>query len=72
MVSTNCPSGPNEILTGDLSRCLAPVDDEVKLARLIAELYEAPITINPLILDKFSLHSCVVKYERVLRGNTER
>ncbi len=69
VVSTDCPSGPNEILTGELSRCLAPVDDEEKLARLIAEVYAKPITIDPLMLEKFSLHSCVIKYERVLSGH---
>jgi hypothetical protein len=51
---------------------VSPVDDEVKLTGLIAEFYEKTLTIDPLMLEKFSLHNCVLKYERVLLGNNER
>ncbi|WP_192893970.1 glycosyltransferase [Hydrogenovibrio thermophilus] len=37
VVSTDCPSGPNEILTGELKNYLVPVGDELALAKRIEE-----------------------------------
>jgi glycosyltransferase involved in cell wall biosynthesis len=40
-VSTNCPTGPDEILTGDLSRFLVPVGDSRMLAKKMTEALES-------------------------------
>jgi glycosyltransferase involved in cell wall biosynthesis len=54
VVSTDCPSGPNEILTGPLSRYLAPCGEPAALGRCLASVIEAPPTIDPTIVDRFS------------------
>jgi glycosyltransferase involved in cell wall biosynthesis len=44
VVSTDCPSGPGEILTDDLNKQLVPIQDPVSLARAILELLaDAPL-----------------------------
>lgn len=47
VVSTDCPTGPSEILTGSLSRFLCPRDD----ASALAEKMEQAITHYPLVTD---------------------
>ncbi len=47
-VSTDCPSGPDEILTGPLERFLCPVGDEEALAERILEALEDPPP-NPVL-----------------------
>lgn len=41
VVSTDCPHGPNEILTGDLSQYLVPPKDPVKLAEKALDCLES-------------------------------
>ncbi len=57
VVSTDCPSGPREILKGDLSRFLVPVEDEQALATMIrdavAEAEKGDIHIDPAVLEPF-------------------
>ncbi|WP_136067487.1 glycosyltransferase [Modicisalibacter radicis] len=47
VVSTDCPSGPRDILTGELAECLVERDDEDKLATKIAQMIEQPPAILP-------------------------
>ena len=54
VVSTNCPTGPSEILEGDLSQFLSPVDDAVKLASNIKKAIDCPIEITNKYYDKFN------------------
>ncbi|MCF8200148.1 MAG: glycosyltransferase, partial [Sulfuritalea sp.] len=42
VVSTNCPSGPSEILSGDLSQWLVPCNDAEGLARTLKNALAAP------------------------------
>jgi glycosyltransferase involved in cell wall biosynthesis len=54
VVSTDCPSGPSEILTGSLSRYLSPCGDVMALARNLVSAVEAPPRVEPEILVRFS------------------
>ncbi len=47
VVSTDCPSGPREILLGELAECLVPLDNGELLGRRMAELIEKPPVIRP-------------------------
>lgn len=42
VVSTDCPSGPREVLAGDLARFLVPCGDAAALARAMAAALAAP------------------------------
>lgn len=57
-VSTDCPSGPREILTGNLQKYLAPVGDSDKLASIIQTALDDVTNDNEFIpssiLDKFN------------------
>jgi glycosyltransferase involved in cell wall biosynthesis len=54
VVSTDCPSGPSEILTGSLSRYLSPCGDVMALARNLNSAIGNPPRIEPEILARFS------------------
>ncbi|TKI04024.1 glycosyltransferase [Martelella alba] len=54
VVSTRCPGGPAEILTGPLARGLAELND-ASLADTLLSIYEHPPAINEQDLDKYSL-----------------
>jgi glycosyltransferase involved in cell wall biosynthesis len=61
LVATDCPHGPSEILSGDLSRWLVPVGESAALAAKINEALETRIDVsNPDILKE-------VDAERVAR-----
>jgi glycosyltransferase involved in cell wall biosynthesis len=53
-VSTDCPSGPREILTGALGRYLSPCGDATALASSLVSAVEAPPVIDPEITIRFS------------------
>ncbi|MCI0510270.1 glycosyltransferase involved in cell wall biosynthesis [Chromohalobacter marismortui] len=54
VVSTDCPSGPRDILTGELASCLVETNDEAALARKLREVLEAPPVIRPEHYERFS------------------
>lgn len=65
VISTDCPSGPREILGDACPECLVPVNDPVALAnaidRALAERRGAPrVDLNP-----FSVAHAVAAYERL-------
>ncbi|MCW8109955.1 glycosyltransferase [Alteromonas ponticola] len=51
VVSTNCPFGPNELLTGPLSEYLVPVGDPEALAIALEKALNHPITIKKDLLN---------------------
>ncbi len=67
VVSTNCPSGPNEILTGDQKRFLVPVDDTELFSKKIHEVLESPPALTDLDLGRFDARTAVSLYEAALR-----
>lgn len=53
VVATDCPHGPNEILTGDLARWLVPTGDPDALGKKIVEALATPIDLSKTdILDR--------------------
>jgi len=64
-VSTNCPYGPGEILTGDLARGLSGLSAEA-LARCIDEVLSNPPAIRPEALERFSLRRVLAQYLALL------
>ena len=62
VVSTDCPSGPRDILTGELAQCLVARDDEDKLAAKIAQIIETPPAILPSHYLRFSPEEISSRY----------
>ncbi|NMH59802.1 glycosyltransferase [Alteromonas ponticola] len=49
-VSTDCPFGPNELLTGKLNDYLVPVADADALAAALKKVIQQPVPIDPSLL----------------------
>jgi len=62
VVSTNCPSGPNEILVGELSEFLAKVGDEEDLASKIQKALIKYPKIKNEYIEKFNYLEIAKKY----------
>lgn len=74
IVSTDCPSGPDEILDGGRYGKLVPVGDPEALGRGILETLEAPPT-REFLLERarqFDQKGSLDGYERVLLGRSEK
>jgi len=61
VVSTRCPSGPDEILIGDLAVGLADLTEE-SLAAAIDRVLANPPTITESSLERFAIESIVARY----------
>lgn len=66
VVSTDCPSGPREILTADLTRWLVPVNDPVALAKKIEMALDSKIQISESAVEKFDSRVTYLKYRRLI------
>lgn len=60
-VSTNCPGGPAEILTGALARGLAELNDE-SLAKTLADIYTAPPVVGDTTIASFGINAICQQY----------
>jgi glycosyltransferase involved in cell wall biosynthesis len=67
VVSTDCPSGPREILVGNLGAYLSPVGDVQGLARNLRATIEAPPHIDARIVNKFDMRHAVDRFENLHR-----
>lgn len=54
VVSTDCPTGPKEILTENLSKWLVPIGDSEKLALKIDEALNEKVEIKKELINKFN------------------
>lgn len=72
VVSTDCPSGPHEILDGGRFGRLVPVGDDVAMATAMAETLDAPPDRNTLRTraGDFGYDAAVARYIDVLLGST--
>jgi glycosyltransferase involved in cell wall biosynthesis len=61
VVSTDCISGPNEILTGNMANWLVPTGDADALAKKNDQLLNNPEPINIDILEKFSANNILTQ-----------
>jgi glycosyltransferase involved in cell wall biosynthesis len=68
VISTDCPYGPAEILTGPYSEWLSPVGDCDALASQIRKLETMPYAIDPWLYERFSLSSSVDALERLAKS----
>ncbi|ERS91447.1 glycosyltransferase [Halomonas sp. PBN3] len=63
IISTDCPSGPREILTGELADFLVAPEDEKGLAEAIARMDRAPVTIDERHYRRFLTESVIPQFE---------
>lgn len=66
VVSTDCPSGPREVLEGGKWGRLVPVGDCEALARALEEALRAPIVAPPETLERFNVERVASQYLKVL------
>jgi glycosyltransferase involved in cell wall biosynthesis len=62
VVSTDCPTGPSEILTGEFAEFLSPVGDVAALARNIRKALESYPPINDSFLARFRNDYAIERY----------
>jgi len=62
VVSTDCPSGPREVLTGVFSDYLVPVGNRAELTRAIDQALENYPDLDLLDIDRFDAKSVAKKY----------
>lgn len=62
VVSTRCPHGPDEILTGDLQSQLCDLGDEAGLAEKIRTSLAQPVDVSAVDLSRFELQASVDQY----------
>jgi glycosyltransferase involved in cell wall biosynthesis len=72
VVSTDCPSGPSEILDGGAYGALVPVADEAALAAAITATLDAPPERARLEgrAAMFDYRTAIARYAEVLLGET--
>jgi glycosyltransferase involved in cell wall biosynthesis len=63
VVSTDCPSGPSEVLTGELERWLVPCGDVQTLAAAMRKALSSPRPSLPQDFAKFSAETTALAYE---------
>ncbi len=66
VVSTDCPSGPREILTGDLKEWLVPINNPVALANKIDKALNTRISIKDTDIVKFGRDQIYVEYKKLI------
>jgi len=72
VISTDCPSGPAEIIENSKSGLLVPVKDEKALSQAIIKILEYPITANYFSkqgeerANDFSIENIIKQYERII------
>lgn len=72
VVSTACPSGPEEILDHGRFGALVSVGDDAALARAVLKTYGNPLP-RQVLIDRarcFSIETAAMRYERVLAGRS--
>lgn len=62
VVSTNCPFGPSEVLTGKLSDFLSPVSDVNSLSENIIRALKNPVQITEKHISKFNAETISKQY----------
>ena len=71
VVSTNCPSGPLEILTGELRYYLTPLNDPDLLAKNIEKALHSYPRIEDHMISKFSMRNIIIEYMKLKSNKIE-
>lgn len=66
VVSTDCPSGPSEILTGELAEWLTPVNDSTALAKKIDQALDTAINLDDTLIEKFTSDNVYQRYSELI------
>ena len=68
VVSTDCPSGPREVLTGPLQRFLAPCGDAQALGARLREAVETPPRIDDAVVAPFGYERSLDMFESLAKA----
>jgi len=68
VVSTDCPSGPSEILTGPLAAYLVPKGDSAALAAKMREALESYPEITEEMIERFDKHVITQQYLALMKA----
>jgi len=71
VVSTNCPSGPNEILQNELSQFLVELDNKTALAKKIESAIKSYPNITPKYYHKFDENNILKEYISLTKKKNE-
>jgi glycosyltransferase involved in cell wall biosynthesis len=66
VISTNCISGPSEILIDDLSKYLVKVNHTNDLSKMIKEVYTSEYKIPNYIINNFELNNIISQYKELI------
>ena len=72
VVSTDCPSGPSEIMGYTLRQYLVPVGDSVALSSAMAVALESEYPFNEAVLRPFEKDAVVLNYQRLFKSESKR
>jgi glycosyltransferase involved in cell wall biosynthesis len=62
VISSDCKSGPNEIMIGPLTEYLVPVNDVEKLSETLLRVYHHPYVIPNTLMDRFLPETIIHTY----------
>jgi glycosyltransferase involved in cell wall biosynthesis len=65
-LSTDCFSGPNEIFTDSMKKCLVPANDIEALAKKMKSFYLSPPKIDQRILQRFEAKTVAKEYLKLI------
>ena len=65
-LSTDCFSGPNEIFTDSMKKCLVPSNDIEALAKKMKSFYSSPPKIDKSILQRFEANTVAKEYLKLI------
>ncbi|MGE9553147.1 glycosyltransferase [Erwinia amylovora] len=68
VVSTRCPGGPTSIMTGDLARGLAGLDED-SLAATMRDVWQNPPAVGDLDLEAYSIETICQQYIDLINKN---
>ena len=66
VVSSNCPSGPAEIMQGDLQQYLVDMDETEKFSKLLQDVYRDGYEISAVSLERFESRHIASEYLQLL------
>lgn len=72
VVSVDCPTGPSELLTGELRDFLVPMDDIQAFANALQRVVDHPPAVPMDIAEQYGLESVVARYLALAEPHSEQ